>query len=91
MQSGSFLDYAMPRADSFPMFTLDHSPTHTDANALGTKGAGESGVVGSLACGISAVHDALKDFGVEDVAMPASPHRIWQALQDAQRMAGDLT
>ena len=81
--SGSLMDYAIPRAGDLPMFAMDHSPTLTQANALGVKGAGESGTVGALAAGISAVHDALSPLGVEDVAMPATPHRIWQAIQTA--------
>jgi carbon-monoxide dehydrogenase large subunit len=87
--SGSFMDYAMPRADDLTMFTMVHSPTPTGANALGVKGVGESGVVGALAAGISAVHDALSVLGVEDVAMPATPHHIWQAIQTATMTKGD--
>jgi carbon-monoxide dehydrogenase large subunit len=87
--SGSLMDYALPRADDLTMFTLLHSPTSTTANALGVKGAGESGTVGALAAGISAVHDALSVLGIEDVAMPATPHRIWQAIQAAKTDQGD--
>lgn len=87
LQSGSLMDYALPRADNLPMFTMLHSPTPTTANALGVKGAGESGTVGGLAAGISAVHDALSPLGVTDIAMPATPHRIWQAIQTATAAA----
>jgi carbon-monoxide dehydrogenase large subunit len=82
--TGSFMDYALPRAADLPFMTLDHAPTPTEANALGAKGAGESGTVGALAAGISAVHDALRPLGVEDVTMPATPCAIWQAIQTAQ-------
>jgi carbon-monoxide dehydrogenase large subunit len=88
MLSGSLMDYALPRADDLLMFNLLHSPTPTNANALGVKGAGESGVVGALAVGISAVHDALSVLGVQDIAMPATPHRIWQAIQAATMEKG---
>ena len=83
--SGSLMDYALPRAVDLPMMDLHHSPTATDANALGAKGVGESGVVGALAAGINAVHDALAPPGVTRIDMPATPHRIWQAIRAAER------
>ena len=83
--TGSLMDYAIPRADDLPMMTLYHRSTATDANAIGAKGAGEAGVVGALAAGMSAVHDALRPLGVEDVPMPATPYRIWQAVEDARK------
>lgn len=83
--SGSLMDYALPRATDLPMIAIHHSPTTTLANAVGAKGAGESGVVGALAAGINAVHDALASLGVTQIDMPATPHRIWQAIRAAQQ------
>ncbi|MGB3553641.1 MAG: molybdopterin cofactor-binding domain-containing protein, partial [Jannaschia sp.] len=83
--SGSLMDYALPRAADLTMMDLHHSPTETHANAVGAKGVGESGVVGALAAGISAVQDALAPFGVTRIDMPATPHRVWQAIQAAQQ------
>lgn len=81
--SGSFMDYAMPRADDMPMFEVETHAVPTPTNPLGVKGAGESGTVGAMGCVMSAVLDALYHAGIEHFEMPASPHRIWQALQCA--------
>jgi aerobic carbon-monoxide dehydrogenase large subunit len=82
--TGSFMDYAMPRADDFPMFQLDTVCTPCSHNPLGTKGCGEAGAIGSPPAVINAVLDALKDLGVKEFDMPASPARVWQAIQDAK-------
>ena len=74
--TGSFMDYAMPRADDFPNFTLDTVCTPCTHNPLGTKGCGEAGAIGSPAAYINAVTDAL---GVVDLPMPATPERVWRA------------
>lgn len=84
--SASFMDYAMPRAADFPMFAVESHPVPTARNPLGVKGAGEAGVVGSLPALASAVADALRPLGVTHVDMPATPHRIWQAIQDAGKV-----
>ncbi len=76
--TGSLMDYAVPRADSLGPIAIHHSPTPTNANPLGVKGVGESGTVGGLSAGISAVCDAL---GIDHIDMPATPARIWAALQ----------
>ncbi len=84
--TGSFMDYAMPRADTFPTFsnTLDDTvPAKT--NPLGAKGVGESGTVGSTPTVMNAIIDALWPIGVRNLQMPATPHRVWQAIQDAQK------
>ncbi|MBL0897273.1 MAG: xanthine dehydrogenase family protein molybdopterin-binding subunit [Reyranella sp.] len=84
--TGSFMDYAMPRADTFPTFfnTLDDTvPAKT--NPLGAKGVGESGTVGSTPTVMNAIMDALWPLGVRNVQMPATPHRIWQAIRDAKK------
>lgn len=84
--TGSFMDYAMPRADTFPTFsnTLDDTvPAKT--NPLGAKGVGESGTVGSTPTVMNAIMDALWPLGVRNIQMPATPHRIWQAIQGAKK------
>ncbi|HOA93282.1 MAG TPA: xanthine dehydrogenase family protein molybdopterin-binding subunit [Quisquiliibacterium sp.] len=77
--SGSYMDYAMPRADDLPSFTVETMKgTPCSHNPLGVKGCGEAGAIGSPAALINAVCDAL---GVKDVPMPATPHTVWKALQ----------
>jgi len=82
--TGSFMDYAMPRADDFPEFKLGHVCTPCTHNPLGTKGCGEAGAIGSPPAVINAVLDALRHLGVKDFDMPASPHRVWEAIQHAK-------
>jgi carbon-monoxide dehydrogenase large subunit len=82
--TGSFMDYAMPRADDVPMFKLDTVCTPCSHNPLGTKGCGEAGAIGSPPAVINAVLDALRDLGVKDLDMPASPSRVWEAIQAAK-------
>ncbi|MDQ2065585.1 xanthine dehydrogenase family protein molybdopterin-binding subunit [Xinfangfangia sp. CPCC 101601] len=83
--SGSYMDYAMPRADDFPMFQVDHScATPCTHNPLGVKGCGEAGAIGSPPAVINAVLDALHRGGfthVTHIDMPASPSRVWAAMQ----------
>lgn len=84
--TGSFMDYAMPRADTFPTFsnTLDDTvPAKT--NPLGAKGVGESGTVGSTPTVMNAIMDALWPLGVRNIQMPATPHRIWLAIEGARK------
>jgi carbon-monoxide dehydrogenase large subunit len=83
MLSGSFMDYAMPRAEDFPYMTIESNPSPTKLNPLGAKGAGEAGTVGALPVIVNAVIDALAPLGVKSLEMPASPQRIWQAIQEA--------
>ena len=77
LMTGSFMDYAMPRADDLPSFAVDTTVTPCTHNPLGAKGCGEAGAIGSPAAIINAVTDALK---VKDIAMPASPERVWRAV-----------
>jgi aerobic carbon-monoxide dehydrogenase large subunit len=79
--SASFMDYAIPRASDLPMFVseTDESQPCTH-NPLGAKGCGESGAIGAPAAVVSALLDALSPLGVKDLEMPATPHRIWQAI-----------
>ncbi len=83
--TGSFMDYAMPRADELPMFGFESVPTPSVNNPLGMKGCGEAGTVGAMAALSNAVLDALWDEGVRAIDMPMTPHRIWSWLQAARR------
>jgi aerobic carbon-monoxide dehydrogenase large subunit len=82
--SGSYMDYAMPRADQFPEFKLATTCTPCSHNPLGTKGCGEAGAIGSPPAIINAVLDALRPLGVKNIDMPASSHRVWEAIQSAK-------
>lgn len=82
--TGSFQDYAMPRADDFPEFKLGHVCTPCTHNPLGTKGCGEAGAIGSPPAVINAVLDALQPMGVKEFDMPATPARVWAAIQAAK-------
>ena len=81
--SGSFMDYCMPRAEHFSWFDMHDLPDRCRSNPIGVKGAGESGTVGAPPTVINAIVDALRDRGVTDVPMPATPLRVWQAMQAA--------
>lgn len=82
--SGSFMDYALPRAADLPFFRVLHEPTPSANNPLGMKGCGEAGTVGALSALSNAVLDALWDQGVRHVDMPFTSTRIWHWLQDAR-------
>ncbi len=81
--SGSFMDYAMPRADNLPAITLIDCGSPSPANALGAKGAGEAGATGAVPTLANAVLDALKPLGVRMLDMPYTPDRIWRAIREA--------
>ena len=83
--SGSFMDYCMPRAKDFCDFTLGENEVPTRLNPLGVKGAGESGTVGALASLMNAVNQALAQIGAEYVQMPATPEKVWKAIDKARR------
>ena len=82
--SGSFMDYAMPRASHFPPFICQANEVLTPNNPLGVKGAGEAGTVGALAAVVNAVVDALSPYGVEHIEMPVTPERIWRTIREAE-------
>ena len=86
--TGSFMDYAMPRAMLVNGLRLFHHPVPTRTNPLGAKGVGEAGVTGSLPALMNAVLDALRRAGVERFEMPASPYRVWQAIEAARAGKG---
>ena len=87
MLSGSFMDYAMPHADAFPRIEIDRNPIPTKTNPLGVKGAGECGTVGALPAVMNAINDALAPLGVRNIMMPATPAKIWEAVQKARALA----
>jgi carbon-monoxide dehydrogenase large subunit len=81
--SGSFMDYAMPHAEDFPMFTTALSEVPASNHPLGFRGGGEGGITPALGVIVNAVVDALAEFGVTHIDMPASPERVWQAIRRA--------
>jgi len=82
--TGSFMDYAMPRASDLPFYATELSEVPSSTHPLGIRPAGEGGTVPALAVIINAIVDALKDFGVRHIEMPATPERVWQAINDAR-------
>src|SRR5690242_7953666 len=82
--TGSYMDYAMPRADDLPSFKVATKVTPCTHNPLGAKGCGEAGAIGAPAALMNAVHDALSAAGVKYLDMPATPHRVWGAIQAAR-------
>jgi aerobic carbon-monoxide dehydrogenase large subunit len=82
--SGSFMDYAMPRASDMPMVRVKSNSVPTALNPMGAKGAGEAGTVGSIPAVINAVIDALSPTGVTTIEMPATSGKIWAAIRAAQ-------
>jgi carbon-monoxide dehydrogenase large subunit len=83
--SGSYMDYAMPRAQDLPSFKVGNRVTPCTHNPLGAKGCGEAGAIGSPPAVINAVIDALAPLGVTHIDMPASPERVWNAIQSARQ------
>ena len=82
--TGSFMDYALPRAGDVPSFGWARNEVPCKTNPLGVKGVGESGCTASLACVMNAVVDALSERGVKSIDMPATPERVWRALAQAK-------
>ena len=80
--TGTLLDYGIPRADTMPVISIDFSPVPSTTNPLGAKGVGEGGTVASTPTVMNAILDALAPLGVTDVAMPATPERIWRAVRE---------
>lgn len=83
--TGSFMDYQMPRGADLPSIEVISHPVPTPVNPLGVKGAGEAGTVGGLPVVINAIVHALEPYGVKHIEMPATPERIWQAIEAAKR------
>lgn len=82
--TGSFMDYAMPRASDMPHIAIEMREVPTAVNALGAKGVGEAGTVGALTATINAICAALAPLGVSHVEMPATPARVWAAIEIAR-------
>jgi carbon-monoxide dehydrogenase large subunit len=77
------MDYAMPRATDAPMFDVANHPVPAKTNPLGVKGCGEAGCAGALPSIMNAVVDALSDYGIRHIDMPATPLKVWEAIRDA--------
>jgi aerobic carbon-monoxide dehydrogenase large subunit len=82
--TGSFMDYALPRAGDIPQIAIGDHPVPAKSNPLGTKGCGEAGCAGSLSTLVNAVLDALSELGITEIDMPLTPERVWRAIQDAK-------
>jgi carbon-monoxide dehydrogenase large subunit len=83
--SGSFVDYLLPTAADTINFEIDHTTSPSTTNPLGTKGVGEAGTIASTPAVVNAVVDALRPYGVHDVAMPCTPERVWRAINEAKK------
>jgi carbon-monoxide dehydrogenase large subunit len=79
--TGSFMDYAIPRAIDFPRFELASTVTPTPVNPLGAKGVGEAGTLGSTPSVVAAAVDALGEFGVKHIDMMLRPEKLWRIIQ----------
>ncbi len=84
LQTGTFVDYALPTAAELPSFELDRTETPSPVNSLGAKGVGEAGTIAASAAVTNAVIDALKPLGVSYINMPLTPMRIWEAIREAK-------
>ena len=82
--TGSLMDYGMPRSDTLPSFDTGIAEVLSPTNPLGIKAGGEGGTTAAPAAVVSAILDALRDYGVKDMPMPATPYAIWSAIQDAK-------
>ena len=80
--TASFMDYAMPRATDISAVEVKSNPVPTKTNPLGVKGAGEAGCVGAMPAVANALVDALSHLGIRHVEMPATPERLWRAIQN---------
>ena len=78
LMTGSYMDYAMPRADNLPSFKVETTVTKCPSNPLGIKGCGEAGAIAAPAAVMNAITDAI---GSEDIAMPATPQAVWAAIR----------
>ena len=87
--TASYMDYYMPRADNLPSFKVDYTVTACTHNDLGVKGCGEAGAIASPPAVINAIVDALAVVGVTDMSMPATPEKVWRAINDATTKAAE--
>ena len=84
LTTSSMVDYMIPGAPELPNYTLERTVTPSPTNPLGVKGVGEAGTIGAPQAVINSIIDALEPFGVKHIDMPASPMRVWKAIQNAQ-------
>jgi aerobic carbon-monoxide dehydrogenase large subunit len=84
LTTGSMVDYLIPGAPELPNYTLERTVTPSPSNVMGVKGVGEAGTIGAPPAVINSVVDALSPYGITHVDMPASPWKVWQAIQDSQ-------
>ena len=84
VQTGSYMDYAVPRATDVPFFAMQPHSVPATTNLLGAKGCGEAGCAGSLPSVMNALVDALSEYGIRHIDMPATPERVWQAIRQAR-------
>ncbi len=89
LQTGTFVDYALPTAAELPSFELDRTETPSPVNSLGVKGVGEAGTIAASAAVTNAVIDALKPLGVSYINMPLTPMRVWEAIRQANGASGN--
>ena len=89
--TGSFQDYAMPRADDFCGFVLANNPTLTGRNPLGVKGVGEAGTLGAIPAVVNAVNDALAQIGAAAISPPATSERVWRAICAARARSATIS
>jgi carbon-monoxide dehydrogenase large subunit len=89
LTTGSFMDYAMPRADNISALEIHSHPVPTPTNPLGVKGCGEAGCVGAMPATANAIVDALSVYGVRHIEMPATPERVWRAMKEARPAAAE--
>jgi aerobic carbon-monoxide dehydrogenase large subunit len=82
--TGSYMDYALPRAGDAPLFKHDFHPVPAKTNVLGAKGCGEAGCAGALPSVMNALVDAVSEYGIRHIDMPATPERVWKAIQEAR-------
>jgi carbon-monoxide dehydrogenase large subunit len=87
--TGSFMDYAMPRASGLPFYVTELSEVPSPTHPLGIRPAGEGGTTPALGVVMNAIVDALSDFGVRHVEMPATPERVWRAIETASRSSAE--
>lgn len=85
LASASLVDYLVPSAAELPSFRTGFTVTPSPTNPMGVKGVGEAGTIAAAPAVVNAVVDALSSFGIEDLAMPVSPQRVWQALQEVRK------
>jgi carbon-monoxide dehydrogenase large subunit len=82
------MDYALPRATDAPEFVVQNHPVPAKTNPLGVKGCGEAGCAGGLGSVMNAIVDALSVYGIRHIDMPATPYRVWRAIEDARARGG---